>query len=63
MKESRRFDIARVENSLDVDLGSHEGGECIVTSALKVDFHIHSAASAHKDGKKVKGNASKTSET
>lgn len=29
--------------------------ERIVTKPVKIDFHIHSAASAHKDGQKVQG--------
>ena len=28
----------------------------IVKTGLKIDLHIHSAASAHKDGVKVKNN-------
>ena len=30
--------------------------ERIVTTGLKIDLHIHSHASARKDGKKVKNN-------
>lgn len=49
--------MVKTDNSSDANLGRCESGECIVTSALKVDFHIHSSASAHKDGKKVKENS------
>lgn len=32
-----------------------QANQQVVTKPLKIDFHIHSAASRHKDGEKVKG--------